>query len=74
MKKFKYEITKHSSDEFSHLVYFCSERGECDYEQLPSEQMNALVPILNERGSMGWELLQLSFGEDGVVAFWKKEI
>jgi len=30
--------------------------------------------ILNGRGSEGWELIQIFFGEDGVVAFWKRLI
>jgi hypothetical protein len=30
--------------------------------------------LLNERDEQGWELIQLLFGNDGIVAFWKKEI
>ena len=72
MIKFEYEVTKHAADEFNHLVYFCTETGECDYAQLPADQMEVLKDILNEKGSQGWELIQLIFGKDGVVAFWKR--
>ncbi len=74
MKKFEYEITKHPADEFTHLVYFCSNEGECDFDQLPSNQTEVLEKILNERGVLSWELVQVFFGKDGVVAFWKRAI
>jgi hypothetical protein len=31
-----------------------------------------LQDILNEEGSDGWELVQVSFGKQGILAFWKK--
>jgi hypothetical protein len=74
MKKFEYEITKHSSDEFQKLAYFCTTGGECKIDQLSIDQTIRLKDILNEKGSLGWELVQLSSGKDGLVAFWKKEI
>jgi hypothetical protein len=74
MKKFEYKITKHPSGEFQKLAYFCSDTGECKMDQLPAAQVEFLKEILNEIGSKGWELIQLSFGNDGVVAFWKREI
>jgi hypothetical protein len=74
MQRFKYEITKHPADEFIHLVYFCTDEGECDFDQLPSNQTEVLKKILNERGTQGWELVQVFFGKDGVVAFWKRAI
>ena len=67
MARFEYEITKYPADEFTHLVYFCTDQGQCNLDQLPSDQ-------LNERGSEGWELVQIFFGEGGVVAFWKRAI
>ena len=74
MNKFEYEITKHPADEFNHLVYFCTDKGECDYAQIPTDQMDVLSGMLNERGSRGWELIQVFFGKDGIVAFWKRSI
>lgn len=74
MKKFEYEITKHPADEFSQLAFFCTDRGECALSELPSDQVGVLGTLLNEKGAQGWELIQLVFGKDGVVAFWKKEI
>jgi hypothetical protein len=33
-----------------------------------------LSQILNERGNHGWELIQVSFGKDGMMAFWKRKV
>jgi hypothetical protein len=74
MKKFEYEITKHPSSEFKQLVYFCTDMGECNIDQLPADQLAVMEEILNSRGSGGWELIQMSFGEDGVIAFWKRSV
>jgi hypothetical protein len=74
MKKFEYEITKYPADDFTQLVYFCTNEGECDFDQLPSNQTEVLENILNERGVLSWELVQVFFGKDGVVAFWKRAI
>ncbi len=74
MKKFQYEITRHPSSEFNQLVYFCTDQGECSLEQVPSSQTETLKGLLNNRGEQGWELIQLFFGKDGIVALWKKAI
>jgi len=74
MKQFEYEITKHPADEFTHLIYFCTNEGECNVDQLPLNQTEVMEKILNERGAQSWELVQVFFGKDGVVAFWKRAI
>ena len=74
MNKFEYEVTTHPAHEFTDLAYFCSERGECAYGKLPSEQLTRLQSLLNEAGSRGLELVQLFFGEGGVVAIWKRPV
>jgi hypothetical protein len=74
MKKLQYEITKHASDSFNELVYFCSAQGDCSLSRIPADQTEFLSQVLNERGGQGWELVQLVFGKEGVVAFWKREV
>ena len=74
MKKFEYEITRHPADEFSQLVYFCTDQGECRLEEVPLSQTDILKNILNEKGLLGWELVQVIFGKEGVVAFWKRKM
>ena len=73
MRRFEYDITKHPADEFAHVVYFCTDKGECSLSQVPSDQMKALYEILNRKGNQGWELVQMIFGDDGMVAVWKRE-
>jgi hypothetical protein len=72
MSKYTYEITKHPADEFNRLAYFCTESGECELEEIPDRQTIILRDILNQRGSEGWELVQLFFGKAGVIALWKR--
>ncbi|HOX28973.1 MAG TPA: hypothetical protein PLQ76_07470 [bacterium] len=74
MKKFEYEITAHSSDDFKLLTYFCTDGGDCAVQQLPGTEMEGMRDIMNARGNDGWELVQLSFGKKGIVAFWKREV
>ena len=74
MPRFEYEITKHSAAEFSQLVYFCTNDGECSIRDLPSDQLSLFGQIMNQRGAEGWELIQILFGKDGVVIFWKKAV
>jgi hypothetical protein len=72
MKTYEYEITSYPAESFKELVYFCSEAGVCALENVPSNQIERMRDILNERGSQGWELVQASFGKDGLMAFWKR--
>jgi hypothetical protein len=74
MKHFEYQITHHPADEFQDVVFFCSETGECTVDRVPAGQSRVLVGILNEQGKDGWELVQVSFGKDGVMIFWKRKV
>jgi hypothetical protein len=74
MQRFEYAITKHEAERFKHVVYFCSEAGECGLDEVPGDQIKMLATLLNEHGQAGWELIQVSFGKGGILAFWKREI
>ena len=74
MSRFEYDITKHGAEAFSRVAYFCSEQGECGVEEVPLDQLQIMREILNRRGGEGWELVQLFFGQEGVVAFWKRPL
>jgi hypothetical protein len=71
---YEYEISSHPANAFRQVIYFCGEDGKCTLEQVPSEQVNMLQSILNERGQKGWELIQVAFGKDGILVFWKRMI
>jgi len=74
MKKFEYLLTQHPADEFRELAFVCTNTGECEQKRIPADQLRLLAEMLNEEGQAGWELVQLSFGESGLVAFWKREL
>jgi hypothetical protein len=74
MKRFEYEITKYSADTFDKVVYFCSKSGQCSIDEVSKDQTRTLTDILNNRGREGWELVQISFGRDGLMAYWKRSI
>jgi len=74
MERFEYEITQHSSDTFDKIIYFCSESGQCGIDEVSKDQTRILADILNNRGKKGWSLIQISFGKDGVMAFWKRRV
>ena len=74
MTRFEYEITRHSADTFNKVVYFCSKSGQCSIDEVSKDQTRILTDILNNRGKEGWELIQVSFGKDGVMAYWKRRI
>jgi len=74
MEKFEYDITRHDAENFIQMVYFCSEQGDCKLEEIPAEEPQMLMDLLNARGRDGWELIQLNFGKDGVLAFWKRKL
>ncbi|MBW2466573.1 MAG: hypothetical protein JRF02_04665 [Deltaproteobacteria bacterium] len=74
MKRFEYNITKHPAELFTELIYYCTEKGECSLDQIPQTQTEILRDILNGEGENGWDLVQVSFGSNGVLAFWKKEV
>ncbi len=74
MERFEYEISTHSGNAFIKLAYFCSKEGECSVEEVPAEEPQILVDLMNERGLQGWELIQLGFGKEGLMAFWKRRL
>ncbi len=74
MKRFEYEITHHPTDTFKQVVYFCTETGESTLNEVPGEETKMLSQILNERGNHGWELIQVSFGKDAMMVFWKRKV
>jgi len=74
MKRFEYDITKHSEDEFGKIVYFCSETGECSLDEVPDKEIKSLKRMFDNRGASGWQLIQFSSNKEGILAFWKREV
>lgn len=74
MDRFEYDVTVHPATAFRKVVYFCTETGECTLDRVPGEETKALAGLLNERGQAGWELVQVAFGKDGIIVFWKRRV
>lgn len=74
MARFEYDISRHPAETFNKVVYFCSKSGQCGIDEITKDQTRTLTDILNNRGQEGWSLVQIVFGEDGVMAFWKRRI
>ncbi|SMC20753.1 hypothetical protein SAMN02746041_01008 [Desulfacinum hydrothermale DSM 13146] len=74
MERFQYSITRHPAESFQEVAYYCTEDGTCALEDVPVDQVTVLEEILNERGRAGWELIQVVFGKNGLLAFWKRPI
>lgn len=72
MGLFEYRVTRHPAEAFREVVYFCSREGICNLEVIPSDQIRKIENLLNEEGRQGWELVQATFGKDGVLVFWKR--
>lgn len=74
MSKFEYQVSVHPTEEFKKLVWVCGESGSCKPDELPGGEQENLVELLNGRGAEGWELIQLNFRRETLVAFWKREV
>jgi len=74
MDRFEYEVSVLSDRDFQRVAYFCSDKGECSVNDLPTNQVQALSEILNSRGKEGWELFYLKFGKDGLMTLWKRKV
>jgi hypothetical protein len=74
MKGFEYEVTKHPAEAFKQIIYFCTRTGQCSLDEVSGDQTEILTNMLNEKGKQGWELVQISFGKEGLMAFWKRNL
>ena len=73
MKRFEYQVTNYPAESYQELIFVCSNSGECKQDRVLGDQIRILAEQLNQNGQEGWELVQLSFGQQGIVAFWKRE-
>lgn len=74
MSNYEYRVTLHPAEAFREIVLFCSRDGSCSAEMVTSEQIRKMESLLNEGGLQGWELVQASFGKEGLLVFWKRPL
>ena len=74
MSNYEYRVTLHPAETFRDIILFCSRDGNCSAQMVPSEQIRKVETLLNEGGLEGWELVQASFGKEGLLVFWKRQL
>ena len=73
MKKYEHDVTFHPAEDLGRSGFVCSEDGVCGAGGIDDSRTAPLKALLDERGGDGWELVQLTFGRAGALAFWKRE-
>lgn len=83
MSRWRYRITVHSVQEIlsgltetapASPMVFCDDKGVCTFDSTPNPLLQAMEQVLNRTGEEGWELLQVSFRPEHMVAFWKRPV
>jgi hypothetical protein len=73
IESFEYDITRHSAESLGELVFVCTETGECGPSKAAAPESNGIMNVLNDRGSQGWELVQIMTGSTEIAAVWKRK-
>ena len=73
MRRFEYHVSAHQLSRENRVKIFCSEKGECSVQEVAASDSDSVVQVLNQKGEEGWELVDILFGKDGFICFWKKE-
>jgi hypothetical protein len=84
MNRWRYRITVHSVQEIlsdlsgppepASPMLFCDEHGVCTFDSAPNPLLQAMERVLNRSGEEGWELVQIAFRPEQMVAFWKRPL
>lgn len=76
MKSWEYDISFHQIEDESfpkEQVIACDTEGHCFFNDVMKPSLDFFKNLLNERGSEGWELVQLGYHKGSIVCFWKRE-
>ncbi|MBM4428972.1 MAG: hypothetical protein FJ026_01315 [Chloroflexi bacterium] len=55
-------------------IMFCTEKGACFFDNIPNPNIQAIVHILNGKGTQGWQLVSVNMRTDEMICFWKREV
>lgn len=76
MKNWEYDISFHIIEDENFpkdQVIACDTEGHCFFNDVMKPHLDFFKNLLNERGSEGWELVQLGYHRGSLVCFWKRE-
>lgn len=84
MRRWNYRVTVHSAGEIlaqlaepvgeTPPVVFCDDAGACYFDSGPNAYTRAIEAVLNQVGDGTWELIQITFRPDQMIAFWKQPL
>jgi hypothetical protein len=84
MTGWRYRVTVHDAVDILALVpdlaeqappqVFCDDAGGCYFDEGPNPYTDAIERLLNRAGDEGWELVQVSFRPQQMIAFWKRPL
>ena len=71
-----YSQSKENQEKSGIITQLIAEETDQEQEEENDQydQTKILEDIMNGRGKQGWELVQISFGKDGLMAFWKRRL
>lgn len=82
MPNWRYKITVHESEDILDSLakavgeippaIYCDDQGTCFFDEGPNPFTEAIEHVLSEIGRDGWELVQVIFRPDQMIAFWKQ--
>ena len=84
MTRWRYRITTHTVPDILERVsgleqaedvpptIFCDDQGACYFDAAPNRLTDAIQALLDQVGEEGWELVQIAFRPQELVAFWKQ--
>lgn len=82
MARWRYRTTIHGKEEILAVLsepvdsipstVFCDVEGDCFFDDGPNPLTHAIETLLNRIGSDGWELVQVVFRTEQIIAFWKR--
>jgi hypothetical protein len=56
----------------SEPIAFCDDRGVCFFDEGFDPNARVLASILDERGALGWQLVQIDYGRDRLICVWRR--
>jgi len=81
MERWEYEIDTYPIEQVVEgmkkdgITITCDPQGICIAREMPSAGIEPIVALLNQRGAMGWELVETHYNSQSValVTIWKRK-
>jgi hypothetical protein len=79
MERWEYDVTIYPIKTGSNQergVIECDPKGICIQKDMPRTNKEAFLKVLNERGSLGWELINMDYRSETIelACLWKRKL